>query len=121
MEIIVCDDQIVALNGGLAENQANGIFYTDKDGVHEIVFEACARNYREEKGVQDGRCIAERNISENYYLFYTSGVKTKIVFEKAFVFRRGGNRRLYGSRKKRFLQLQQFIFQQTKYTTFDLT
>ena len=80
MEIIVCDDQIVALNGGLAENQANGIFYTDKDGVHEIVFEACARNYREENGVQDGRCIAERNISENYYLFYTSGVKTKIVF-----------------------------------------
>ena len=121
MEIIVCDDQIVALNAGTAENQSGGIIYKDKDGLHEIDFETCAHNYRQEEGEQESKCVAERNVTENYYLFYTSGIRTKIVFQKALVFRCYTKRRLYGSRKKRFLQLQQFIFQETKYTTFDLT
>ena len=121
MEIIVRDDQIVALNAGLNENQASGIIYKDKDGLHEIDFETCARNYCEETGGKGSKCVAERNITENYFLFYTSGVRTKIVFQKAYIFHIWSGKRLCGGRKQRFIQLQNFISQKTCYTSYDLT
>ncbi len=121
MEIIVYDHKIKAINGGLKENQWNGILYKGKNGWHEIDFEICAQNYQREHNTQSAKCVGDRNSIEWYFLFYTSGIKTKLVFKKRFVFDFFGDKFLSGSKQHRFLQLEKFIFQDTKYTTYDLT
>ena len=86
---------------------------------HQIDFEVCARNYAEANPSSSGSCIGERNIEEGYVLLYTSGMQTKIIFKKIFVFS-FQNHVLYGYRRQRFLKLQKLI-SESKYTTFDLT
>lgn len=80
----------------------------------------CANNYQKEKDNSIHRCVGERKIDEGYFLFYTSGLKTKIKFKKKYVFNLFGNKLLQGARDIRFMQLQRLI-NETKYTTYDLS
>ncbi len=116
MEITIYDHQIVAIHRSKTENEANSIIYKDVMDLLEIDFETCARNFLNEYPMSVGRCIGERNIEEGYFLLYTSGMKTKIVFKERFFF----GALLHGTRRQRFLQLEKLIHQ-TKYTTYDLT
>ena len=118
--ITIYDHQIFHVNRSKAENEADSLIYKDKNGVlHQIDFEICAKNYFEANFSTGGRCIGERNIEQGYFLLYTSGMQTKIVFKRLFVFP-VQNCLLFGDRLTRFLKLQNLI-SESKYTTFDLT
>ncbi|MBR2223127.1 MAG: hypothetical protein IJ973_02270 [Christensenellaceae bacterium] len=119
MEMILCDDQIVAVNRSKAENFSDSLVYKAKDGFHQIDFEECAKNFADIHSIKENRCIGERNIEKRYVLLYTNGFHTKIVFRKAFVFP-FRNHLLHGTRRERFLKLQALL-SQTKYTTYDMT
>jgi len=119
MEIIIYDHQISAVNRNKAENYADSLLYRAKDGWHQIDFEECAKNFAKKYPISSNRCIGERNTQKGYFLLFTSGLQTKIVFRKAFVFS-FQNYLLHGTKKQRFLQLQKLLAQ-TKYTTYDLT
>ena len=119
MEIIIYDHQNSAVNRNKAENYADSLLYRAKDGLHQIDFEECAKNFAKKYPISSNRCIGERNTQKGYFLLFTSGLQTKIVFRKAFVFS-FQNYLLHGTKQQRFLQLQKLIAQ-TKYTTYDLT
>lgn len=119
--IVVSDSSIIAINRGKKENESSGIIYRGKNGVlHEIDFESCAVNYKAEHGSAYQNCIGERKMDEGYFVLYTSGIKTKIVFDKKYV----GNflrfHILTGNKDSRFLGLQKYIGE-TRYTTRDLS
>jgi hypothetical protein len=119
--VVIPDTAIIAVNRGKQENQSSNIVYRDKNGeLHSIDFETCAVNYLAEHSNSSGKCIGERKQDECYFVFYTSGIKTKVVFRKLHV----GNilcyHRLTGSKTARFLSLQNLI-NETKYTTYDLS
>ena len=118
--IIIHDHQIVHVNRSKAGNEADSLIYRDESGaLHQIDFDVCARNYAEVNQLGSGYCIGERNIEEGYFLLFTSGIKTKIIFQKAFTFR-FQNYFLYGKKRQRFWQLQKLLME-TKYSTYDLT
>lgn len=119
MENIIYDHQIVGIAANKAENFSESLVYKHQNRLHQIDFEECARNYAEEHETSSGRCIGERNIEEGYFLFFTNGIKTKIVFKKAFVMD-FGHHFLHGTKRKRFFQLKNRLMQ-SKYTTYDLT
>ena len=119
MEIIVYDHQIFAINRNKVENYADSLVYRTKDGLHQIDFEECARNFDEKYQTNMSRCIGERNSKDGYILLFTNGLQTKIVFRKAYVFS-VQNYLLHGTKEQRFLQFQKLLMQ-TKYTTYDLT
>lgn len=119
MEIIVYDHQICVVNGNKVSNFAASLVYKTKDGLHEINFEECTKNFQEKYSSSSGNCIGERNMEANYFLLFTNGIQTKIFFKKAFVFPIQ-NCLLYGTKQNRFFKLQALI-EQTKYTTRDLT
>ena len=119
MEIIVYDHQIFAVNRNNAENFSESLVYKAKDGLHQIDFEECAKNFGETHLTNNHRCIGERNMEKGYILLFTNGLQTKIVFRKAFVFP-FQNCLLHGTKQERFLKLQRLL-SQTKYTTYDLT
>ena len=86
MEITIYDHQIYHVNRSKVENREDSLIYKDADGVlHKIDFEKCAINYSKANPQSDGRCIGERNIEKWYFLLYTSGLPTKIVFKNHFV------------------------------------
>ena len=86
MEYIISDTSIIAVNRGRKSNEASSIIYRDGNGeLHTIDFETCANNYKAEHSNASQHCIGERKIDESYFLFYTSGIKTKIVFDKIYV------------------------------------
>jgi hypothetical protein len=118
--ITIYDHQIFHVNRSKTENEGDSLIYKDKNGVlHQIDFEICAKNYPDANRSTGGRCIGERNIEQGYFLLYTSGIQTKIVFKRFFVFPIQ-NCLLFGDRLTRFLKLQNLI-SESKYTTFDLT
>ena len=119
MEIIIYDHQIFAVNRNKVENFSDSLVYKAKDGLHQIDFEECAKNFEYTYSTNNNRCIGERNIEKKYIILYTNGLQTKIVFRKAFVFP-FQNHLLHGTRQERFLKLQKLL-SQTKYTTYDLT
>ena len=119
MELILYDHQIVAVNRNKAENYSDSLVYKTKEGLHQIDFEECGKNFKELYPTSSGFCIGERNIEKGYFLLFTNGFQTKIIFQKSFVFR-FQNSLLHGTKKQRFSQLQK-LFIQTKYTTYDLT
>ena len=81
--ITVFDTDIFFVNGGKKENEDPSIIYKDKVGnLHEINFYTCALNYKKEHAQSSNDCIGERNITEYCFIFYTSGIKTKIAFKK---------------------------------------
>lgn len=120
MEIIIYDHQIEAINRNKKENYADSIVYKDKDGLHQIDLDICAENYNFKMNRNRGSCIGERNILEGYFLLYTSGIPTKIVFERFFVSNLFFHHLLSGFRGERFLKFQKLL-SETKYTTYDLT
>lgn len=118
--IVIPDTSILAINHSKQENESSNIVYCDKNGIqHSIDFETCAANYKSEHTTSSGRCIGERKMDEGYFLFYTSGMKTKVVFTKIYVGNIFHHPLLSGSKTSRFLALQNLI-NQTIYTTYDL-
>ena len=119
--IIVPDTAIIAINRGIKNNEASGIIYRKDNGERNIIdFEDCANNYKAEHSNASQYCIGERKMDEKYFLFYTSGKKTKIIFDKMFVGNIFRHHFLSGNKNARFLGLQHHI-NQTRYTTLDLS
>ena len=119
--IVIPDTAIWAVNRGKQENESSNIIYRDKSGRgHSIDFDVCATNFRAEHEASSGNCIGERKMDEYYFVFYTSGVKTKIVFKKMHIGNVFRYHRLSGSKATRFLELQKLI-DETRYTTHDLS
>ena len=119
--IVIPDTAIRAVNRGKKENESSNIVYRDKEGnLHSIDFEICATNFKAEHQTSTGNCIGERKMDEYYFVFYTSGIKTKILFKKMYVGNLFRYHRLSGSKAKRFIELQKLI-EETRYTTFDLS
>ena len=102
--VVIPDTAIIAVNRGKQENQSSNIVYRDKNGeLHSIDFETCAVNFKEEHGNASGVCIGERKIDECYFIFYTSGIKTKVVFTHKYVSNIFRYHLLRGSKTHRFL------------------
>ncbi len=119
--ITIPDTAVFAVNCGVNANEASNIIYRDKQGnMHQIDFETCAMNYKAEHPNASAMCVGVRNISDYSFVFYTSGIKTKIVFDKRYV----GNLFRYhyfsGTRSARFLALQKRIYC-TSFTTYDFS
>lgn len=106
------DTAITAVDGGILCRSPGG-------GLDTIDFETCARNYRAAHPSTSARCIGERKMDEGWFVFYTDGVKTRIVFEELSVFN-FFRRPLCGSKSTRFLALQRRI-SRAGYTTRDLS
>lgn len=109
---IIPDTAIVAIDGGILYRSSGG-------ELHTIDFETCARNYQAAHPNASTRCVGEQNMDDGCFVFCTSGVKTRIVFEKQYVFR-FFHRFLSGGRNARFLALQHHI-SQAGYSTRDLS
>ena len=118
-EIIVYDNQIISIYGN-KKDSCDGIVYKDKAGFHKIDFSDCANNYSILHPSASGICIGERNIEEFFFLIFTSGAPTKIVFKKKRVCGLFGRSFFIGSRLRRFQDLQKLILG-ANYTTYDLT
>lgn len=119
--IIIQDTDIVAVNRVQRENASSSIIYRDKSGLtREIDFYACALNYKAEHKDASDRCIGERKSDEAYFLFYTSGIKTKVVFQKHYVVDLFSHHILKGNKTSRFHSLQKLIYE-TNFTTRDLS
>lgn len=119
--IVVPDTSVIAVNCGKRGNESNSIIYRDARGeLHSIDFETCAVNYRAGHTNSLGNCIGDRKIDEYYFIFYTSGIKTKIVFTKMYVGNLFRHHLLSGSKAFRFLALYNLI-NKTSYTTYDLS
>ena len=119
--IVIPDTAIWAVNRGKQENESSNIIYRDKSGRgHSIDFDVCTTNYKAEHESSSGNCIGEQKMDKYYFVFYTSGIKTKIVFKKMHVSNLFRYHRLNGSKATRFLALQNLI-NETRYTTYDLS
>ena len=119
--IIVQDTDIVAVNRGKKENESSSIIYRDNTGLlHEIDFHTCALNYKAEHKSSSEYCIGERKSDEAYFLFYTSGIKTKVVFKKHYDMNLLRYHLLKGSKASRFHSLQKLICE-TNFRTYDLS
>ena len=119
--VVIPDTVIIAVNRGKQENESSNIVYRDKNGkLHSIDFDVCATNFKIEQEYSLGNCIGERKMDEYYFVFYTSGIKTKVIFKKIYVFNITHYHILGGSRRSRFHALQKLI-NETKYTTYDLS
>lgn len=119
--ITINDNDIFAVNRGKQANVSNEIIYRDRKGkFHSIDFAVCAENFKKENPNSSGVCIGERNSTDSFFVFYTSGLKTKIIFKKLYVFSFNKIKLLTGTKHQRFSTLQKLI-RETKYTTFDLT
>ena len=119
--IVIPDTAIWAVNRGKQENESSNIVYRDEKGdLHSIDFDVCATNFKVEHETSSGNSIGERKMDEWYFVFYTSGIRTKIAFKKRHVGNLFRNRLLSGSRVNRFLKLQKLIVE-TRYTTYDLS
>ena len=122
MEFIsVPDTHIIELRCGAEDNALACIIYRDEnDKLCRIDFETCAANYKAEHMDASACCVGERKLDEGYFVFYTTGVKTKIIFEKEYVGNILRRHFLSGTKNIRFLNLQNRI-NQAQYTTFDLS
>ena len=118
MEVIIYDHQILSIYGN-EKDSCDGIVYKDKAGLHKIDFAICANNYCVRHPSASGNCIGERNIEDFYFLIYTSGVPTKIVFKKKRIFGFFGGSYFIGLRSQRFQELRKLILE-ANYTTYDL-
>ena len=119
--IVIPDTAIWAVNRGKQENEVSSIVYRDENGeLHSIDFDVCATNYKAEHESSSGNCIGERKMDKYCFVFYTSSIKTKIVFKKMHVSNLFRYHLLSGSKANRFLALQNLI-KETRYTTFNLS
>lgn len=118
-EITITDDMLRHCNTGNADNIENSLIYKLNGEDHYIVLQRCAENYFLLKG-GTGRCVAERNIGEYTFIFYTPGLMTKIKFKKRTVFNFSKRRLLRGNRSKRFHALQKLLIE-CGFTSYDLS
>ena len=103
---MIHDTCVTALKHGTKDHEPSAILYRDENGaVHTIDLAVCAANYKAEHMDASASCIGQRKMDEGYFVFYTSGVKTKIVFQKKYVGNILHRRFLSGSRNSRFLSL----------------
>ena len=119
--ITIYDTDIYAINIGLQENGRGNIIYKDRNGdFHTIDFKSCSLNFNEEHKTNSGVCVGERNILEWCYIFYTSGIKTKVIFKKGYELNILKTHALKGSKKKRFHALS-ILINNAGFTTFDMS
>lgn len=119
--IVIPDTAIRAVSRGKQENESSNIVYRDEKGdLHFIDFDVCATNFKAEHEASSGNCIGERKMDEFYFIFYSSGIKTKIVFKKMHVGNLFRYHLLSGSKANRFRKLQKLI-SETRYTTYGLS
>ena len=119
MYITVPDDRIVAVNRPRfgAENEEASIIYRDEHGeLHKIDLAVCVENYCKERGIDPAgvTCVGERNCIEGYFEFWTSGMKTRVVFPKRHLLE--SKRHIY----ERFRSFQ-CLLTEMGYSTLDLT
>ncbi|MBO5023541.1 MAG: hypothetical protein J6D11_04460 [Clostridia bacterium] len=119
--IHVCDHNIIAINQGLGENESKEIIYKDKKNQRHIIdLDVCCTNFKNQYGTANGNCVGDRNITQGYFLFSTSGIETKISFKRTYVFNLFGNKILFGNKAQRFMQFEKII-SKLGYTTYDLS
>ena len=119
-EHVIYDHQLLSVNRSKKENASDSIIYNStKAQAGMIELDVCAKNYKDEHPESSGLCVGERKIDEKYFIFYTSGIKTKVIFKKKHVFPIG-IKLLVGEREARFLRFQKLL-NETKYTTRDLS
>ena len=119
MYITVPDDCIVAVKRPRpgAENEESSILYRDEQGeLRKIDLAACVVNYCKERGIDPTgmTCVGERDYIEGYCEFWTSGIKTRVVFPKRYRFE--SKRHRY----ERFRSIQRLLTEMG-YSTLDLT
>ena len=119
MYITVPDDRIVAIDRPRPEdeNGETSIIYRDEQGeLHKIDLAVCVVNYCKERGIDPTgvTCVGERDRIEGYFEFWTSGVKTRIVFPK---------RHFWESKRHRYQRFRsiQRLLTEMGYGTLDLT
>ena len=125
MYITVPDDRIVADDRVVdvirprfgTENEEASIIYRDGQGeLHKIDLAACVVNYCKERGIDPTgvTCVGERDCIEGYFEFWTSGMKTRIVFPK---------RHFWESKRHRYERFRSFqcLLTEMGYRTLDLT
>ena len=97
--IVIPDTCITDLKHGAKDQKASAILYRDEKGeVHSIDLAVCGANHKAEHMEASASCIGQRKMDKGYFIFYTSGVKTKILFEKRYVATFLHRRYLSGSR-----------------------
>lgn len=116
---IVADDRVVDVirTRPGAENEERSILYRDEQGKsHQIDLAVCVVNYCKERGIDPTgmTCVGERNCIEGYFEFWTSGIKTRVVFPK---------RHLLESKRHRYERFRsiQRLLTKMGYSTLDLT
>ena len=119
-ETIIYDHQIREVNRKSKETPFGHVIYEDNDGVHKINLDICSKKFNAEYNKSSDACVGERNIEKGWFVFYTNGVKTKIIFKRLFVFGFSSRVLLHGTKTSRFLQLKQKLLE-ANYTTLDLT
>ena len=125
MYITVPDDRIVADDRVVdvirprfgAENEEASIIYRDGQGeLHKIDLAVCVVNYCKDRGIDPTgvTCVGERDCIEGYFEFWTSGMKTRVVFPK---------RHLLESKRHRYERFCSFgcLLTEMGYSTLDLT
>ena len=118
--IVIPDTAIFAVNRGKRENEASSIVYRDGEGkLHAIDFETCAVNFRAEQENAPENCIGQRHTRDLSFVLYTSGIRTKIVFEEMYVGNILRHHLLSGSKQFRFLALWNMV-NETRYRVCDV-
>ncbi len=106
----VPDDIIVAAKSVKNGDEEDSVIYIAKGKrICKIDLNECVENFQKEFGIANGRCVGDCDINNGYFLFYTSGMKTKIEFKRFFVFNVFGKRLMCGSRSKRFDQFASIL------------
>lgn len=119
-QIIISDEKINSFSRGKNDNEESSIIYRDKGSLHTIVLSQCAENYDSLHTQSSHKCVAERNVLDFSITFFTSGVPTKIIFEKKTYTNLRGNKLLSGTRERRFHKLIALI-NDCGFTTYDLS
>jgi hypothetical protein len=116
---IEADDRVVDVIRSRpgAENEEHSILYRDEHGeLHKIDLAACVVNYANERNIDPTSitCVGERDYIEGYFEFWTSGMKTRIVFPK---------RHFWESKRHRYQRFRSFqcLLNEMGYGTLDLT
>lgn len=107
MSDIICSEIVNINNSGITVNSGE----TDI----KICFDECAKNYANEKFLENSCCIATRDITKLTFTFYTQP-KIRVVFKKHFF------KDLFSGKSavSKFLELQKAI-NKYGYTSYDLS
>ena len=116
---IVADDLVVDVIRPRPEDESKeaSIVYRDEQGeLHKIDLAVCVENYCKERGIDPTgvTCVGERDRIEGYFEFWTSGMKTRVVFPK---------RHFWESKRHRYQRFRsiQRRLNEMGYGTLDLT